>query len=83
MAAYHSYEGYTDRERLAIEFAEQFAIDHTRIDDAFFARLRPHFDDGEILDLTVCCAAFLGLGRMLVVLGMEGDGPTATPDPRR
>jgi len=26
---------------------------------------------------------FLGLGRMLVVLGMEGDGPTEIPDDNR
>ena len=38
---------------------------------AFIDRLREQFDDGEILDLTVCLAAFLGLGRVLNVLGIE------------
>ena len=45
--------------------------DHTNIDQAFIDRLRGQFDDGEILDLTVCLAAFLGLGRVLNVLGIE------------
>jgi hypothetical protein len=46
------------------------------MDDAFFARLRDAFDDGEIVDLAVCCGAFLGLGRVLAVLGIEA-APTA------
>jgi alkylhydroperoxidase family enzyme len=73
----HSSDGYTDRERLAIEFAERFAMDHPNIDDDFFARLRDAFGDDEILDLSICCGAFLGLGRVLAVLGIEADpGPT-------
>jgi AhpD family alkylhydroperoxidase len=67
----HARDGYTDRERLAIEFAERFAIDHAGIDDELFARLRAVFADDEILDLTICCGAFLGLGRVLAALGIE------------
>jgi len=68
----HGHAGYTDRERLAIEYAERFALDHQGIDDELFTRLRASFGDDEILDLTICCAAFLGLGRLLAVLGIEG-----------
>ena len=60
--------GYTDRQRLAIEYAERFAIDHQAIDDELFGRLRSHFADDEILDLTLCLAVYLGLGRTLEVL---------------
>lgn len=59
---------YTERQRLAIEYAERFALDHQRIDDDFFSRLRGHFADDEILDLTLCLAVYLGLGRTLEVL---------------
>lgn len=62
---------YTERERLAIEFAERFALDHQRMDDELFGRLRAAFSDAEILDLAICCAAFLGLGRVLATLGIE------------
>src|SRR5579871_2212797 len=48
-------------DQLAVEYAERFALDHIGIDDAFFARLAEHFTDAEILDLTICLAAFLGL----------------------
>jgi AhpD family alkylhydroperoxidase len=67
---YATYAGYTDRQRLAIEYAERFAIDHHGIDDELFARLRAHFTDEEILDLTLCVAVYLGLGRTLEVLGV-------------
>jgi AhpD family alkylhydroperoxidase len=68
---YRTYEGYTERQRLAIEYAERFAVDHRGIDDELFSRLRAHFSDAEILDLTLCLAVFLGLGRTLEVLGVD------------
>jgi len=71
VAAYATYPGYTARQRLAIEFAERFAEDPTTMDDTFFGRLRGPFTDGEILDLTLCVAVFLGLGRTLAVLGVD------------
>ena len=61
---------FTTQESLAMEYAERFAIDHLSIDDDFFERLRGEFSDPEILDLTICLSAFLGLGRTLRVLGI-------------
>jgi alkylhydroperoxidase family enzyme len=69
---YATHAGYSERERLAVEYAELFALDHDRIDDAFFARLRAAgFSDPEILDLTVCIGGWLALGRTLHVLGLD------------
>jgi AhpD family alkylhydroperoxidase len=62
--------GLSEQERLAVEYAELFAVDHTAIDDAFIERLRGAFTDPEIFDLTVCLSAFLGLGRTLRALGI-------------
>ena len=67
---WRTWPGYSDRQRLAIEYAERFATEHRSIDDELFTRLRAHFGDDEILDLTLCCAVFLGLGRTLEVLGI-------------
>jgi alkylhydroperoxidase family enzyme len=71
VAQYATYPGYTPRQRLAIEYAERFATAHVSIDDAFFERLRDVFSDEEVLDLTLCIAVFLGLGRSLAVLGVD------------
>jgi AhpD family alkylhydroperoxidase len=63
-------EAFSEQERLAVEYAERFAVDHTSIDDAFIERLRAVFTDAEVFDLTICLSAFLGLGRTLRALGI-------------
>jgi AhpD family alkylhydroperoxidase len=65
---WREFPGYTERQRLAIEYAERFALNHHEIDDDFFDELRTRFADDEILDLTLCLAVYLGLGRTLEVL---------------
>ena len=66
-----TYAGYSEREQLAIEYAERFALDHRNIDDEFFVRLRGAYTDAEVLDLTVCIGAWIGLGRTMSVLGID------------
>jgi alkylhydroperoxidase family enzyme len=68
--------GLSPQERLAVEYAERFAGDHLSIDDPFFVRLRECFSDPEILDLTICLSAFLGLGRTLRALGITETSQT-------
>jgi alkylhydroperoxidase family enzyme len=71
VAEYRDHPGYSDQERVAIEYAERFVVDHRNIDDDLFSRLRVVFTDAEVLDLNVCIAVFLGLGRILKVLGVD------------
>lgn len=70
LADWRTAPSLTDRERLAAEFAERFAIDHQSMDDELWARLRAAFTDDELADLTMCCGTFLGLGRALAVMGV-------------
>jgi alkylhydroperoxidase family enzyme len=66
----------TEREKLAAEFAERFALDHLAMDDAFWSRMHAAFSEEELADLTICCGMFLGMGRTLAVVGV------AAPDER-
>ena len=68
---WRTWPGYTERQRMAIEYAERFTIDHQGMEDELFDRMHAHFTDAEILDLTLCLAIWLGLGRTLAVLGVE------------
>jgi AhpD family alkylhydroperoxidase len=70
VGAHDQDDALDEQERLAVEYAERFALDHLSIDDAFIDRLRAVFSDAEVLDLTICLSAFLGLGRTLHVLGI-------------
>jgi len=58
------------RERAAAEFAERFAINHLAMDDAYWDGLRALFGEDELADLTICCGMWLGMGRVLAVLGI-------------
>ncbi len=66
-----SCAGYSDRDRLAVEYAERFALDHHNLDDAFWSRMKAAYSDPEILDLTVCIGGWIGMGRTLHVLGID------------
>jgi alkylhydroperoxidase family enzyme len=59
---------YSVQERLAIEYAEKFALDHRSLDDEFFARMRAEFTDAEILELTAMIGDWLAFGRINAVL---------------
>jgi len=75
VAEYRERDDYTEREKLAIEYAERFALDHTNLDDDFWRRLRANYSDEEIVDLTICIGTFITLGRMLAVLGVDPACP--------
>lgn len=62
---------FTHRERLAIETAERFALDHLSMDDEFFDRLKESFSEEEIMDLLVSISAFVVNGRLLRVLDVS------------
>ncbi len=61
---------FSDRERLALEYAERLAVDHHTMDDGFFDRLRTQFDDAEILELGMMAGQYIGFGRLLMVLDL-------------
>lgn len=67
---WRSASNYSEREKLAAEYAEGFALDHVALRDNedFWSRLRKHFRDEEIVDLAFCCTLWLGAGRTMRVL---------------
>ena len=66
---------YTERERMAIEFAERYAWGKHTMDAQFWARLHAAFSDEEIVDLAICCINFLGGGRFVAVLDLSTSCP--------
>jgi AhpD family alkylhydroperoxidase len=62
---------YSAQERLAIEYAEKFALDHRCLDDAFFARMKAEYTDAEIVELTICIGDWIAFGRMTAVLDLD------------
>ncbi len=64
---------YSEAERVAIEYAERFALDHLSIDDEFMTRLRASFSDADVLDLTICIGNFMAFGRLTQVLKLDQE----------
>lgn len=69
-AQWRTWPGYSERERVAAEFAHRFATDHTglREDEEFWQRAAAQFDPELLTDLALSCAMWLGMGRMLRTL---------------
>ena len=59
------------RERTAIRFAEKLAVDHHKIDDAFWTELRRHFSEAEIVELVAHATIYIGFGRFNDVVGID------------
>lgn len=70
---YHDHPDFTPRERMAAEFAEQFALDHRGVGDDMWERMRALFSDEELLELTITCGYCLGIGRAFQVLQIARD----------
>lgn len=62
---------FSVREKLALRFAERMAVDHHRLDDAFFLELRREFTDPEIYELGLITGQFIGYGRLISMLDLE------------
>lgn len=54
----------TDAEKSALRFADLMATDHLAIDDAVYDDLRHYFSEGELVELGLHCAEYVGYGRM-------------------
>ncbi len=62
----------TEREQLAAEFAARYATDHRRIDTDLWDRLHAAYTDDELVDLALCVASWLALGRFNQVFDIDG-----------
>jgi alkylhydroperoxidase family enzyme len=64
---------YSNRERVALEYAERLCLDPQRLaqDEPFWTRANAAFSDAELVDLSYCIACWMGLGRVAHVLGID------------
>ncbi len=64
-------KAFSNREAMAVRYAEMLAVDHHNIDDDLFVALREEFTDPEILELGMMIGQYIGFGRLLKVLDLE------------
>jgi alkylhydroperoxidase family enzyme len=68
-----SWTGFSDRERLVIEYADRLgqAPKTIKHDEALWAELHTHFSDAEIVDMTFSIGSWMALGRLTHVLDLD------------
>jgi alkylhydroperoxidase family enzyme len=64
-------DAFDDRTRLAAEYAERYATDHHNLDDEFWDRMKAHYSQTEIVELTMSIGSWLAFGRLNRVLGLD------------
>lgn len=68
---------------MALAWADTLLAGGSRPDDELESRLRRHFTDAEIMELTYAMGSFIGYSKQLIMLGLEPDSMpiTAVPIP--
>lgn len=66
-----TWPGYSPAERIAIEFAEKFAIDHLALDDAWFVAAKEHYTDEQLHGMSLMIGSWIAFGRMQTVFDVH------------
>jgi alkylhydroperoxidase family enzyme len=65
---------FTEPERLALDYAERVTITEKSVDDAFFARLKQHYSEAQIVELTAAIAFENFRSKFNPPLGVDAQG---------
>lgn len=65
---------FSDKERVALAYAEAMTITGQRVTDELFARARGHFSEAEIVELTAAVALENYRSKFNMALGIEAQG---------
>jgi alkylhydroperoxidase family enzyme len=66
---------FTDEEKAALAYAKQLTVDARSVDDKLFARLREHYDEGEIVEISAMAGLFNYFNRVNDALLVEPTKP--------
>lgn len=70
---------FSESERAALEYAERITYSDQQVDDAFFAGLRKHFTEPQIVELTFAVALENFRSKFNPTLGIEAQGFCMVP----
>ena len=65
---------FSERERVALEYAEAITVTGQKVTDTLFERLRRSFSESEIVELTAAVALENFRSKFNVALGIESQG---------
>jgi alkylhydroperoxidase family enzyme len=71
LADFRTRSDFSDKEKVALEFAERMTTNPQGIDEELWSRLRAHFDEGEVIELSAAIGLFNYFNRFNDALKME------------
>lgn len=79
VAAWRESRLFSEPERVALEYAERMTITGQKVDDDLFARLKQHYSEAQIVELTAAIALENFRSRFNPALGIEAQGFCLVP----
>ncbi|MDP1840627.1 MAG: hypothetical protein Q8N31_20530 [Reyranella sp.] len=73
---------FSEAERLALEYAERITYTDQKVDDSLVGKLKQHFTDAQIVELTAAIAMENFRSKFNPTLGVEAQGFCVVP-PRK
>jgi alkylhydroperoxidase family enzyme len=68
-----TWSGYSTRERLTIQLAENYALNHLDAPESLWEEIHEHFTDDELIDLMNCISVWFAFGRMNRMLEVDSS----------
>ena len=79
VATWRDSKLFSAPELIALEYAERITYTDQKVDDAFFARLKQHFNEAQIVELTAAVALENFRSKFNPTLGVESQGFCLVP----
>ena len=73
VATWRESKLFSDMERVALEYAERITFSDQKVDDALFARVKEHFNEAQIVELTAAIALENFRSKFNPTLGVEAQ----------
>ena len=87
LEAWPQSRAFSEQERVALEYTERMTYSDRKVDDALFERLKEHFSEPQIVELTAAIALENFRSKFNPALGVASQGfcllPRRSPDALR
>jgi len=74
LISWRESRAFSELERVALDYAETMTHTGRKVDDALFARLKQHFSEAQIVELTAAIALENFRSKFNPALGIESQG---------
>jgi alkylhydroperoxidase family enzyme len=79
LAGWRESRAFGDLERVALDYAERMTYTGQKVDDALFGRLKEHFSEPQMVELTAAIALENFRSKFNPALGVESQGFCVLP----